>query len=96
MAEPSYLVEGADAVTLVDVADGPPPRWLLMYVVEAEGVPRYLKAGDLPADVDLADGAAVAHRVEAVLAAQYTVTAIAPTGEEAAAWILHRSAAHRG
>jgi hypothetical protein len=96
MAEASFVVEGADAVTLVDVADQPPPRWLLMYVVAGAGVPRYLEPGDLPAGVDPVDGAAVGRHVEAVLADRYAVIAMAPAGEEAAAWILRPPAERPG
>jgi hypothetical protein len=86
--QPSYLVADADAVTLVNVAEAPPPRWLLMYVVGGEGVPRYLGDGDLPADLDGADRAAVVGQIGSTLAAYYALSSMDPTGEEAAAWIL--------
>ena len=89
MTEPSYLVEHADAVTLVNVAEGSGPRWLLLYVVEGEGVARYLADDDLPVDVDRVDAVAVTGHVQAVLGEHYTLATMKPTGEEAAAWILH-------
>lgn len=89
MTEPSYVVAHADAVTLVDVADGTGPRWLLMYVVDGAGVARYLADEDLPAGVDRADATAVTGQVQAVLESHYGLVTMEPTGEEAAAWILH-------
>ena len=82
---PSYVITGADAVTLVPMADQ--GRWLLMYVVAGAGDPRYLDDGDL-AETARGDQEAVIGQVETALTQHYALTRIDPTGEEAAAWIL--------